>query len=120
MSDDYQGTMVCDRGCFLYDEGTRTFYAVLADHEGPPKKIGIPSASPQLPPKFFYVNEAATRPTDHLPTTTKPFATVYTTVEIEPYQILLYNDIEVMRKHWKICRMLAGKHVGATTNYSIV
>jgi hypothetical protein len=116
MSDDYQGTMVCDRGCFLYDEGTRTFYAVLADNEGPPKKIGIPSASPQLPPKFFYINEAASL-TDRLP---KPFATVYTTVEIEPYHILLYNDIEVMRKHWKICRMLAGKDRGATARYSIV
>jgi hypothetical protein len=117
MSDDYQGTMLCDRGCFLYDEGTRTFYAVLADNEGPPKKIGIPSASPQLPPKFFYINEAAS-PTDRLPNT--PFATVYTTVEIEPYHILLYNDIEVMRKHWKICRMLAGKDRGATASYSIV
>jgi len=120
MSDDYQGTMVCDRGCFLYDEDSRTFYAALADHEGPPKAIGIPRASPELPTKFFYVNEAATRPTDRLPTTTKPFATVYTTHEINPYYILLYNDMEVMRKHWKICRMLAGKDRGATARYSIV
>jgi len=118
MSDDYQGTMVCDRGCFLYDEGTRTFYAALADNEGPPKMIGIPSASPQLPPKYFYVNEAATKPTDRWQTT--PFATVYTTVEINPYHILLYNDIEVMRQHWRIRRMLAGKDGGATARYSIV
>jgi len=117
MSDDYQGTMLCDRGCFLYDEGTRTFYAALADHEGPPKMIGIPSASPQLPPKYFYVNEA-TRSTDLWATT--PNATVYTTHETNPYHILLYNDIEIMRKHWKICRMLAGKDRGATASYSIV
>jgi hypothetical protein len=118
MSDDYQGTMLCDRGCFLYDEASRTFYAALADNEGPPKAIGIPSASPQLPPKFFYINEAAAWATDRWQTT--PNATVYTTHEIHPYYILLYNDMEVMRQHWKICRMLAGKHVGATTNYSIV
>jgi hypothetical protein len=118
MSDDYQGTMLCDRGCFLYDEDSRTFYAALADHEGPPKAIGIPSASPQLPPKFFYINEAAAWATDRWQPPSN--ATVYTTDEINPYYILLYNDMEVMRRHWKICRMLAGKDRGATASYSIV
>jgi hypothetical protein len=114
---DYQNTVIADRKCFLYDEGTRTFYAALAPNEDPPKMIGIPSASPNLSPKYFYLDENTYKPID---LAFKPFVIVYSSSEKTPYHILLYNDVNLMREHWKIRRELSGKDAGATARYSIV